>query len=243
MRTEKVSVCIASYNGNKYIKYQIKSILKELNIDDEIIIIDDCSTDETINEILSFNDPRIRLFQNSSNVGNIKTFEKAIFNSSNDFIFLADHDDVWTDNRIEIMMNELRKEDIYLVSGNSLSINEDGLRSNINLGSLKSETSKKHRTNIIKIFIGKSKYFGCCMAFNKKINNTILPFPKYIESHDLWIAMAANVLKKNVHIEEIVLERRIHSNNLSLASRKFSRKIFSRWIHIRSLLEIIKRSK
>ena len=62
-----ISVCMATYNGEKYIEEQLKSILPQIGINDEVIIVDDCSTDNTVNIIREINDTRIKLFQNDRN--------------------------------------------------------------------------------------------------------------------------------------------------------------------------------
>ena len=63
----KLSVCMATYNGAKYIYKQLNSILVQLKVDDEVVIIDDFSSDDTINIINGFNDKRIKLFRNLKN--------------------------------------------------------------------------------------------------------------------------------------------------------------------------------
>ena len=74
-----VSVCMASYNGEKFIKEQIISIISQfINKDDELIIVDDCSTDDTVKIIKKINSKNIKLFFNNKNIGVVKTFERAI---------------------------------------------------------------------------------------------------------------------------------------------------------------------
>ncbi len=74
----KISVCLATYNGEKYIKEQLNSILSQLGNDDEIIISDDHSTDNTIEIIKSLEDDRIKIFVNNLEKGYSKNFENAI---------------------------------------------------------------------------------------------------------------------------------------------------------------------
>jgi glycosyltransferase involved in cell wall biosynthesis len=197
---------------------------------DEIIIVDDCSTDDTLEKIISLKDNRIKIIKNEKNLGINKTFEKAILNASNDYIFLSDQDDVWTKNRVEVMLSILKEENVFLVSGNTLAISSKGEIIDYDLGKLKPQQSRKHFKNIYEIFTGKAAYYGCGMAIRKSFTNIILPFPDFIESHDLWIAMAANIIKGNKHIAQIILNRRIHGNNSSIIKRNFYKKILSRWI-------------
>ena len=69
-----VSVCIATYNGEKYLRQQIESILPQLSKEDEIVISDDCSTDRTVEILKEFNDERIKIFVNESNLGVVENF-------------------------------------------------------------------------------------------------------------------------------------------------------------------------
>ena len=101
----KISVCMASYNGSKYIKNQIQSILIQLNNKDQLIIVDDCSIDNTLQIIKNFKDSRIKLIKNNRNVGVVATFQKAMKFAKGDIIFLSDQDDEWLDNKVTFIIN------------------------------------------------------------------------------------------------------------------------------------------
>ena len=120
-----ISVCMASYNGEKYIKEQIDSILKQLSDEDELVISDDGSTDNTLSVIQSIHDKRIKLIHNQGEHGYSRNFENALKNSKGDYIFLSDQDDVWKDNKVEtilplygIQFNEIKR---YEVDGEIIS--------------------------------------------------------------------------------------------------------------------------
>lgn len=243
MRNQNISVCMATYNGEKYLREQINSILLQLQEADELIIVDDNSTDSTRAILKSYSDDRINLIFNEHNIGVNKNFEKAIINAKNRYIFLADQDDIWTEGRVNIMFKEFQNLKTFVVSGNFLNIDEHGLPLSSPYKRLNSRDSNKKTSNIFNIFIGNAAYFGCAMAFSREILDIILPFPDYIESHDLWIAMAGILLNGNVHCDSNVLYRRIHCNNVSLVSRKVTSVVFSRIIFIRHLVEILKRKK
>lgn len=101
----KISVALCTYNGSSYIKKQLDSILyqKDFKVD-EIVICDDNSTDETLEILNSFKKKHPSVFfihRNEQNIGSTKNFEKAISLCSGDFIFLADQDDVWKEDKIQ----------------------------------------------------------------------------------------------------------------------------------------------
>lgn len=239
----RISVCMASYNGEMFILEQLNSILAQLGDQDEIVIIDDKSKDSTVFLIKSLNDSRIRLFVNEKNLGVNKSFERAIRLATGRYIFMSDQDDIWTPDRVSVMLDSLIKDGSIVVSGNTEAIDAQGNAIKYNFGKLFKKDSTAYKQNIRKIFLGKAYYYGCAMAFSSELKNIILPFPRYLESHDLWIAMAANILKSNTHLESIVLKRRIHGNNASVINRNIFKKLNSRIIFTKSYFKLKKRVK
>ena len=90
-----ISVCIATYNGEKFIQKQIKSILSQISLNDEVIVVDDLSSDNTVKIIESLNDKRIKIYLNNKNQREVYSFNRAIELAKNNFIFLSDQDDIW----------------------------------------------------------------------------------------------------------------------------------------------------
>lgn len=238
---ESISVCMATFNGEKYIKEQIESIILQLHDEDEIIIVDDASTDRTHEVISSISDSRISLSINEMNLGVVKNFERAIRLSNKKYIFLADQDDIWPPNRLDQMLQEMDSKNSYLVSGNIRHFNEKMMPLYVPLiqtriPSLNSNDSRKTWKNVMRILGGKANYFGCAMCLNIDIKKYILPFPQCVESHDLWIALAANLIKKNSHLEGMVVDRRVHGNNYSVTKRSFISKVKSRLFFLLQIL-------
>lgn len=234
-----VSVCLAAYNGDKYLKPQLDSILIQLEEQDEVIIIDDCSSDLTKSIIQEYSarDLRVKFFVNSKNLGVNKTFERAIHMSSGDYIFLADQDDVWLPNRVDNMMSSLMDSDKLFLSSNFEFIDGAGnFTDSVQEFALKGDSSDENVSNVIKLFFGRMSYYGCAMCFKKEFKKYILPFPNFIDSHDLWLAMVANIERTCIHDEKASLLRRIHGNNLSVVTRALSKKIYSRCLLLGSFL-------
>lgn len=234
-----ISVCIATYNGEEYIKEQLQSIIKELGNDDEIIVVDDCSKDDTVKIIKSFDDTRIKVCINDRNMGVNFSFDKAICQASNEIIFLSDQDDIWTTARVSLMINKFRETRALVVSSNSKFIDRDGHKIPFAIKGVEEKNSSKNLRNILDIFAGKTNYYGCTMAFHKNLIPLILPFPAFIESHDLWIAMAGNLICSNAHLQQTTLLRRIHGTNASIVSRRLSKKIWSRIVFLLSIIVLV----
>lgn len=239
MKRESISVCMASYNGARYIEKQIESILNQLSFGDELIIVDDCSTDDTVEIIKSLKCDYVRLFENHINMGYVKAFERALSLSKNDYICLTDQDDTWIEGRMNKLYKTMKDKNILLVASNFQI--DDPSHNKISFCKLKSENSRNYFGNIIRIFLGKSAYYGCSMMINKKLLKYILPFPTYIEAHDLWIAMTANILKSVYHVSDNTLIYRIHENNTSLRKRSLVKKIRSRYLFFKTIISILKK--
>lgn len=233
---KKISVCIATYNGEKYIKEQIESILFQTIQPNEIIISDDNSTDKTIEIIKNINSPLIKIFKNKDK-GIIKNFENALLNSTGDYIFLCDQDDIWKNNKIEKVIESLKNYDLVV---HNAEIKEMNISSEIKRTLFEVYNSK---AGIIKNFY-KNSYVGCCMAFNRKILEKSLPFPEKIYMHDAWIGMISEINSKIYFEKEILMEYRRHGNNASETCEK-SKRNFKEKIGIRLYLlkELIKNNK
>ncbi len=243
MKNTGVSICMAVYNGNKYIEGQLISILNQLHEEDEIIIVNDFSRDNTIEIIEGFQDPRIKIFHNEKNKGHVKSFEKAISLSTNELIFLSDQDDIWMPGKINFFKKYFEEQKVQLISSSFICFDNDYNINSDDKYKLYNSDSTKYYENIFRIFKGNIPYFGCAMGFRREFLEVILPFPDYVEAHDLWIGMAANIVKSNLHIEENSILHRIHDANATPLQRPFFKKIKSRIIFIKSYLELRKRNK
>lgn len=205
----KISVCIATYNGEKYIQQQISSILKQINYDDEIIISDDGSQDATLEIIKSINDKRIRCVKNSGIHGFTHNFENALRLAQGQYIFLADQDDIWLDNKVKVVMKALQNADFVV---------HDCITVDNNMQIL-----SKSRFADFGIKPGawrhliKSRYLGCCMAFNRKVLDASLPFPEndFLVEHDVWLAAVAFAYFNVAQIGEQLIYYRRHGSNAS----------------------------
>lgn len=235
----RISVCMATYNGSKYLLKQVESIFNQLSIEDELIILDDCSTDETWLLLKNFNDKRIKLHRNEKNLGHVQSFAKVLNLANNNVIVMADQDDIWIDDRLRILRETFyNNPNLFLISSNSIYINECDNEIQFSSNKVSSRDSKKNFMNICRIYLDGGAYVGCTMAYRSELNKIILPIPEYVESHDLWIALAGNIMKSNLHIDDITLKRRIHSSNASIVDRNLIKKLWSRVIFSISIVHI-----
>jgi glycosyltransferase involved in cell wall biosynthesis len=238
-KMEKISasICMATFNGQRYIQEQVESIISQMEIDDELVIIDDASNDGTVDYLESIGDPRIRIYHNASNIGHVQSFAKVLSLAQGQYLFMADQDDIWIKGRLSIIRAALAAGS-ELVSTNSKFIDgENRIITPLHPDLLEAD-SNRYTRNIFRIFTGKAYYDGCSMGLRKELLRLVLPIPSYVESHDLWIAMAANLAKSNKHLESYTLYRRMHGNNASIVSRSLVRKLLSRVVFLLSLFQI-----
>lgn len=212
----KISVCMATYNGAKYIKEQLDSILCQLGENDEIVISDDSSTDDTIVIIKAYNDSRIKLYENQKFHSPIFNFENALKNATGDYICLCDQDDIWLPNKVNTIKESLASCDLIVSDCKIVDANLNILHESF----FQLHSSKKgFWRNWIR-----NSYLGCCMAFRKEILKFALPFPKKIAMHDIWIGLLVNLLGKVEFINTPHVLYRRHGENASFGAEesKFS---------------------
>lgn len=232
----KTSVCLATYNGELYVSEQVRSILKDIDEGDEVIIVDDASTDNTLRIIGDIRDPRIKIFTSSTNVGHVKAFEKALSHATGDHIALSDQDDIWPRGRTAELARALADSD--LSAGNYVEIGGSPPET-----ILRSRDSGRPLVNILGLLAGRRPYFGSCMMMTRQLRDKVLPFPAETEAHDHWLAIAGNVLGVVSHVEQpSVTHRRTHDNNLTPKAPRSLRLILrTRWIQLRHVQSARKR--
>lgn len=229
----KISVCMATYNGEKFIKYQLESIIHQLAENDEIIISDDGSTDSTIEIVQSFVDPRIRILHNQSvsikhfkmykSYAVSKNFENALAHATGEIIFLSDQDDWWHGNKVKVALEQFHENKVNLLVHDALVVDE-------NYETLAQSYFElvNSKAGFIKNIIVNS-YLGCCLVFDRKILLLSLPFPSRLVAHDVWIGLIAEQSGKVAFIEDKLIKYRRHNytvtNSGARSQHKFIAKI------------------
>ncbi len=209
----RISVCMAAYNGERYIQEQINSILPQLTEGDELVIVDDASSDQTKERILGFRDPRIKLIGHIKNQGVVETFEEAVRSATGEILFLSDGDDVWAPNKVEMVLRAFAENPKVKVVVSAIRlIDEDGRP-------LDDQSYMKGRkfTPALLPNLVRNRFQGSAMAFRASLIPKIVPFPKRKPFlHDAWIGARNNLTGgTTVHIEEALLYYRRHSNNFT----------------------------
>ncbi len=202
-----ISVCIATYNGEKYIKQQLDSILQQLSDEDEVIISDDGSADATRELIGGYASPQIHLLDGPCQ-GVVRNFENALNHAKGDYIFLADQDDKWLPDKVKISLEYLKRYDCVVsdcyVTDTDLHVVYESFQNLLG----------KHKGMFYNLFI-RNCYIGCCMAFNRRVLEKCLPFPPAIPMHDIWIGNVAACLFRVHFLPDRLVYFRRHEGSAS----------------------------
>lgn len=222
----KVDILLATYNGEKYIKEQVESILNQTYENIQIIISDDCSTDKTRQVLKEYeNNEKIKIFYQEKNLGYVKNFEFLLKQVESNLYMLSDQDDVWKKEKVEKSVEKIESEKLDLVFGDLEVVDE-------NLNTLyKSYNRYMHLIHKIKKYQKdyRLQYLyncmtGCTIISRKNWIDKVLPFPtnsKYM-IHDYWLGLVIALNGKVGYIEEPYILYRQHGKN-QVGSKKASK--------------------
>lgn len=211
-----VSIAICTYNGEKYLREQLDSLLYQTHTNIEIVIVDDGSKDSTVNILKDYKlrDNRIKLFQNEQNLGFVQNFSKAISLCSGEYIALADQDDIWKLDKLEKFIAEIG--DNILIYSDAILIDEHG--------SPLDQQLIRPENNLISESQNKAFFFCNCvsgntMMFKKDLVPYILPIPD-VSYHDIWIAFVASSVGTITYTNEPLTYYRRHNEQITLHPTK-----------------------
>lgn len=247
----RVSVVLATYNGERFIYEQLESLRNQTLQIDEVLISDDASTDKTVEIIKEYiqkyslnNNWRISV--NIPNKGYIWNFMDTIKEASGKYIFLCDQDDIWVSTKVEIMtkaMNENNEINVLLADCANFS------------GQYKSDQAVFYQScnpedyDLKVRFIPYSntnhilKGLGCCMCFKKSFFNKIIEYGIAEIGHDLYLWGFANFMNSSYKINFCSIYRRCHDMNTSWHEVKtLEKRVYScgQWkLYYKSILKLI----
>lgn len=219
MNVPTISIALCTYNGSKYIKTQLESLINQTLKPSEIVICDDNSSDNTLDIIRSIEAPfPILIYENKPALRTVKNFERAVSLCTSDLIMLCDQDDFWVPTKLEVMSKYMMQHPkANVLFSNALLVDENlnslgkKMWETVNLDEKVLQHWKNgHSTEIL---MAGSRVTGCTMCFRKSIVAEIIPFPTQIDSdfiHDGWIAMYASITNSIDFINEDLIWYRQH---------------------------------
>lgn len=216
----KISVALCTYNGEKFLKEQLTSILQQSKAVHEIVVCDDLSQDATLQILQEFKQKFPELFiikVNEHNLRSVKNFEKAITSCSGDLIFLSDQDDIWKADKVEKMVDKMNQNPhIAVICSSAEIIDESGKVLNaltvwdIPFMAKKKEVQINYFTLLSRI---QNIATGATMCLRKDFAQQALPFPTVSGlHHDEWLALLASQQGKFEIMPEKLISYRLHQN-------------------------------
>ncbi len=207
-----VSIAMATYNGERFLRDQLDSIFNQTYKNLEVIVTDDCSTDGTL-DILEIYSQKydLKYYINNKNLGRVKNFERALSFCNGKYIALADQDDIWLPEKIENLVNEI---------GNCSLIFSDAILIDT-YGNKIAESFKKTsnyiadtETPFLQLFFRKFIY-GCTMLFKRELLEMAFPIPEGVRYHDRWFSIVAAKMGGIRYYDKLLMLYRQHENNVS----------------------------
>ena len=212
---QTISICIATYNGEKYLTEQLDSLANQTIQPYEVILQDDCSSDNTVKIAKTYQDRlNLKIFVNEINLGFTKNFESVLSKATGDFIAPCDQDDIWESDKLELLLTNIGNSS--LIYSNSLLVDQDGQSLNMTL-------SEKLGNQFINSDSALNFLYANCisahaMLFRKDLLKYIFPFPQY-SYFDAWIGAIAASAHGVKYINKNLVLYRQHNTNV-LANKK-----------------------
>ncbi len=219
MNSPLVSVVLATYNGERFLRAQLDSILTQTYPWIEVIAVDDCSTDETVTILNEYavNYKNVTVFINEQNLGYVKNFEKGFSLATGEFVAPCDQDDVWLPTKIEVLIREIGNNAI--VYCDSEFIDGEGQLLGTKMSDTKTLTD--FDSPIMYIEAGISA-LGHAMLIKKEVVLAAMPFP-VLFSHDNWLGFVASFRGSVKFFDEVLVHYRRHDMNVMNALLKKDR--------------------
>ena len=225
MHDIKLSVAMATYNGEKYIYQQLESILNQSMAVDEIIVVDDKSSDKTIEIIETLNCSRIHIYKNEENLGYIKNFYKAISLTQGKYVFLADQDDIWEKEKVKLTFAELQNSAKNMVICTNFSlIDQNGSPitdiEHYQVNGFILQRHKEIETLTLSRLAFGNVVQGCTYCVKRDVIDAYLKIHNTEVIHDYQLMLIAAAMGRVEYLNKPLIRYRLHGNNAVGFERK-----------------------
>ncbi|MCR8558593.1 glycosyltransferase family 2 protein [Mucilaginibacter sp. BJC16-A38] len=207
-QTPLVSIALCTYNGAKYLAEQLDSLIGQTYKSIEIIVVDDCSTDETYSILTAYADkyPQFKIHRNDNNLGFTGNFERAVSLCNGGLIALCDQDDVWMLDKIALQVEAIG--DSLLIYHDSEFVHEDGSSMDRKM----SDLMNLYRGDDPEAFLFFNCVSGHAVLMRRELLQDALPLKKEF-FHDWWLAYVATNIGKIDFIPQCLVKYRQHNKS------------------------------
>lgn len=206
-----ISVCMATYNGERFIRRQLETILPQLAPEDELVISDDSSSDGTLAIIDEYAGPALRVFAGQTFRSPVLNFEFVLRQARGDIIVLADQDDVWLENKLAVVREYFNREH----ARPALVVMDAEVVDDMEQVIYPSVLAKLNAGPGFWKNLYDNRYLGCCMAFSSDLLVRAFPFPKNIPMHDIWLGQLCERIGTTAFIPVVTMKYRKHGGSLT----------------------------
>ena len=225
----KISIVTASYNYQDYIKETIQSVLDQTYSDWELIIVDDCSTDNSVDVIKSFSDDRIKLFINEKNLGLAQTVKRGVEYATGDWIVFLESDDLITSDNIEKKVEIVKKySDLNLIFNDCEFFGYENKVRDFSIALKKTRAllkKKNYPQNMFYNFYLSNKIFTFSSVMAKREDLLKISYTPPIDSLlDWWLWVQLAYIGKFYYISEKLTKWRLHTDSYIYKSNHYSPK-------------------
>jgi glycosyltransferase involved in cell wall biosynthesis len=213
------------YNGRKFLLTQVESILSQLEADDELVVIDDASTDDSVALLQSLGSPQIKIYQNTQNRGVIRSFERGLQLAREEIIFLCDQDDVWLPGKRSafVAQFEHNRSTLVVISDAEVIDGEGNIIAH-------SFMAVRHgfKSGVIAT-LWRNRYLGCAMAIRRSLLRIALPIPHNVPMQDMWLGVLGRLEGEVAYLKTPYLQYRRHKENSTPLYSQFRWRNIIRW--------------
>jgi len=202
---------MAVFNGREFLREQLDSVLAQLQLGDELLVIDDASTDEGLVPLRALGLPHVRILTNPQNIGVVRSFERGLALARHEVVFLCDQDDVWLPGKRAAYAAEFERDSaVCVVISDCEVIDAEG-----NVTAASFMTSRGGFDGSLMGTLWRNRYIGCAMAVRRSLLAIALPFPATVAMHDMWLGAIGAIFGRVVYFSRPYLRYRRHSRNLT----------------------------
>lgn len=216
-----ITVLLAAWNGEKYLREQMESLLGQTNQEFTILISDDCSTDRTpeiISEYESRFPDRVKSLKNLKPSGSARNnFFRLLKAASDEYLMFCDQDDIWLPDKVEVTFKEMKKmenvwgRDMPLLVHTDLSVTDQA-------GTVVYPSMARYQKigvydNRTSHYLVENNITGNTMMINRSLKDLMADIPKTCVMHDWWLGLMASCFGKISYIDRPLVLYRQHGSN------------------------------
>ncbi len=204
-----ISIAMATYNGLPHVRRQLASILDQVEATDQLVVVDDGSSDGTWEYLQGLQHPSLELVRNTVNQGIRSAFQTALQACRNEIIFLSDQDDIWLPNkRAAVLRAFLEEPNATIVISDARVIDENDCVTSRSFMATRGGFRGSVRSTIVK-----NRYLGCAMVLRRTALSLALPVPRGAPMHDMWLGVMGAIQGPVIYLDQPLLDYRRHRRN------------------------------